>query len=75
VSFARSGDVAIAHQILGAGPSDIVFVRGMTGDILSTWDQPLLPAAPNESKRPIDHRSGAFLGSPFGIETTRGGVQ
>jgi hypothetical protein len=45
--FARSGDVAIAHQILGAGPSDIVFVRGMTGDILSTWDQPLLPAAPN----------------------------
>jgi hypothetical protein len=46
VSFARSGDVAIAHQILGAGPSYIVFVRGMTGDILSTRYQPLLPAAP-----------------------------
>jgi pimeloyl-ACP methyl ester carboxylesterase len=24
------------------GPIDIVFVRGITGDLLSTWEQPLL---------------------------------
>jgi class 3 adenylate cyclase len=42
VNYARSGDVAIAYQIVGSGPPDIVFVRGTTGDLLSTWEQPLL---------------------------------
>jgi len=42
VSYARSGDVAIAYQVVGAGAPDIVFVRGLTGDLLSTWEQPLL---------------------------------
>lgn len=42
VSYARSGDVAIAYQVVGSGPVDIVFVRGMVGDLLSTWEQPLL---------------------------------
>ncbi len=42
VSYARSGDVAIAYQVVGDGPTDIVFVRGITGDLLSTWEQPLL---------------------------------
>lgn len=42
VSYARSGDVAIAYQVVGEGPPDIVFARGQTGDLLSTWEQPLL---------------------------------
>ena len=42
VSYARSGDVAIACQVVGSGPVDIVFVRGFSGDLLSTWEQPLL---------------------------------
>ncbi len=42
VSYARSGVVAIAYQVVGEGPVDIVFVRGITGDLLSTWEQPLL---------------------------------
>jgi pimeloyl-ACP methyl ester carboxylesterase len=42
VSYARSGDVAIAYQIVGTGPPDLIFVRGTTGDLLSTWEQPLL---------------------------------
>jgi hypothetical protein len=42
VSYARSGDVAIAYQVVGSGPVDIVFVRGFSGDLLSTWEQPLL---------------------------------
>jgi pimeloyl-ACP methyl ester carboxylesterase len=43
VRYARSGEVAIAYQVVGEGPPvDIVFVRGFAGDLLSTWDQPLL---------------------------------
>lgn len=42
VSYARSGDVAIAYQVVGQGPTDVVFVRGIAGDLLSTWEQPLL---------------------------------
>ena len=42
VSYARSGDVSIAYQVIGDGRPDIVFVRGVTGDLLSTWEQPLL---------------------------------
>jgi len=42
VCYARSGDVAIAYQLVGEGPIDLVFVRGFAGDLLSTWDQPLL---------------------------------
>ncbi len=42
IRYARSGNVAIAYQEVGSGPIDIIFVRGMTGDLLSTWDQPLL---------------------------------
>ena len=42
VSYARSGDVAVAYQVVGGGPPDLVFVRGIAGDLLSTWEQPLL---------------------------------
>lgn len=42
VRYARSGDVAIAYQVVGDGHPDIVFVRGVAGDLVSTWDQPLL---------------------------------
>jgi class 3 adenylate cyclase len=42
VSYARSGDVAIGYQVVGTGPPDVVFVRGVAGDLLSTWEQPLL---------------------------------
>ena len=42
VSYALSGEVAVAYQVVGDGPTDIVVVRGITGDLLSTWEQPLL---------------------------------
>src|SRR5438552_12202929 len=42
VSYARSGEVAVAYQLVGEGPPDLVFVRGIAGDLLSTWEQPLL---------------------------------
>ena len=42
VHYARSGDVSIAYQVVGEAPPDILFVRGLAGDLLSTWDQPLM---------------------------------
>ena len=42
VQYAKSGDVSIAYQVIGDGPTDVVFVRGFTGDLLSAWDEPLL---------------------------------
>ncbi|MGH3078311.1 MAG: adenylate/guanylate cyclase domain-containing protein [Gaiellaceae bacterium] len=42
VSYARSGDVAIAYQTVGAGSVDVLFARGFAGDLLSVWEQPLL---------------------------------
>lgn len=42
IHYARSGDLAIAYQVVGDGSPDIVFFRGLTGDLLSTWEQPLL---------------------------------
>ncbi len=46
VHYARSGDVAIAYQVVtgatGTTGTDVVFVRHMSGDLVSTWEQPLL---------------------------------
>ena len=42
VSYARSGDVAIAYQTVGSGSVDVLFARGFAGDLLSVWEQPLL---------------------------------
>jgi class 3 adenylate cyclase len=41
VHYTRSGDVAIAYQVVGDGLMDIVFVRGTLADLLAAWDQPL----------------------------------
>jgi class 3 adenylate cyclase len=42
VAYARSGDVAVAYQVIGEGNVDVVFLRGTSGDLVSTWEQPLL---------------------------------
>jgi class 3 adenylate cyclase len=40
IRYARSGDVAIAYQVLGEGPIDLVFVP-FFGSIRWNWEQPL----------------------------------
>ena len=41
VRYARSGGVSIAYQSFGAGPVDLVVVRGSLSDLASVWEQPL----------------------------------
>jgi class 3 adenylate cyclase len=41
VKYARSGNVAIAYQVVGTGPLDLVFIRGTLAELLTAWEQPL----------------------------------
>ena len=41
VKYARSGNVAIAYQVVGDGPVDMVFIRGTLAELLTAWEQPL----------------------------------
>src|SRR5262245_12311407 len=42
--YARSGDIAIAYQVLGAGPFDVVFAPGAVSHVELNWDSPGLAA-------------------------------
>lgn len=40
--YAKSGDVNIAYQVLGAGPIDVVYVPGWVSHIEYGWEQPIV---------------------------------
>jgi pimeloyl-ACP methyl ester carboxylesterase len=40
IRYARSGDVAIAYQVVGNGPVDLILVTGFVSNILYAWEQP-----------------------------------
>jgi class 3 adenylate cyclase len=42
--YARSGDVAVAYQVLGEGPFDVVFVPGTISHVELCWDAPGMAA-------------------------------
>jgi len=42
VCYARSGEVAIAYQIVGDGPHDLVFVTGFVSNLAYAWEHPIV---------------------------------
>ena len=40
--YARSGDVSIAYQVVGAGPHDLVVAPGFISHVELAWEQPAL---------------------------------
>jgi class 3 adenylate cyclase len=38
--YARSGDLSIAHQVVGDGPFDLVYVPGWVSNIELMWEEP-----------------------------------
>lgn len=40
--YAKSGEVNIAYQVLGSGPSDLVYVPGWLSNVEMMWENPLL---------------------------------
>jgi class 3 adenylate cyclase len=74
VQYAKSGDVSIAYQAIGDGRPDLVFVRGLTGDLLSSWEQPLLirhlvELASNGRLLALDKRGTGLSDRAVGVPT------
>jgi len=42
--YARSGDIHIAYQVVGAGPFDLLFVPGFVSHLEANWDDPNIAA-------------------------------
>lgn len=42
VRYAKSGDVRLAYQVLGAGPPDLVFQPGFVSHLDLAWEEPFL---------------------------------
>ena len=42
IKYARSGDVSIAYQVVGEGPTDLVIVFGYVSNIEVNWEEPML---------------------------------
>jgi pimeloyl-ACP methyl ester carboxylesterase len=42
ISYAHSGDINIAYQIVGSGPLDLVFVPGYISNLALSWEEPRL---------------------------------
>ena len=40
IRYTRSGDVAIAYQIIGTGRIDLVFVTGFVSNLTWAWEHP-----------------------------------
>jgi pimeloyl-ACP methyl ester carboxylesterase len=40
--YARSGEVHVAFQVVGDGPTDLVVVPGFTGHLEAIWEHPLM---------------------------------
>jgi class 3 adenylate cyclase len=40
IRYTRSGDVAIAYQLIGDGPADLVFVTGFVSNLAWAWEHP-----------------------------------
>jgi class 3 adenylate cyclase len=42
ICYTRSGDVAIAYQVVGSGPRDLVFVTGFVSNLAYAWEHPIV---------------------------------
>jgi pimeloyl-ACP methyl ester carboxylesterase len=40
VRYARNGDVALADQVVGGGPTDLMFVPGYGSNLIWNWELP-----------------------------------
>jgi class 3 adenylate cyclase/pimeloyl-ACP methyl ester carboxylesterase len=40
--FAWNGDIALAYQVLGEGPTDLLYLSGWVSNVELNWDQPLM---------------------------------
>ena len=72
VRYARSGNVNIAYQVVGDGPSDVVFVMGWVSHLEYFWNEPsfarFLSRLAAKSRLIIFDKRGTGLSDPVPIE-------
>ena len=55
-SYAWNGDVALAYQVIGDGPIDLIYYQGLESNVDLNWDSPRMsrfPARPRQTARVI----------------------
>jgi pimeloyl-ACP methyl ester carboxylesterase len=66
--YARSGDISISYQVLGAGPLDLVLVPGFVSHLEASWDEPnlahLLMSLASFSRLILFDKRGTGLSDP-----------
>ncbi len=72
VAYARSGKAAIAFEVLGDGPVDLVYLPGFINNLEAIWDNPLmarfLDRLASFSRLVIVDRRGSGLSDRFSPE-------
>jgi len=51
IRYARNGDVALAYQVLGDGPLDLVFLPAFINNIEIAWESPRMRGSSDASRR------------------------
>jgi class 3 adenylate cyclase len=71
-SYAQSGDVNIAYQVLGSGPPDLVYVPGFVSNIEVMWEDPglaqFLERLASFSRLIIFDKRGTGLSDPVPVD-------
>jgi pimeloyl-ACP methyl ester carboxylesterase len=72
--YARSGDLFIAYQVVGAGPFDLVFAPGYSSHLEINWEWPsyarMLNRLASFSRLILFDRRGTGLSDPVGAPAT-----
>jgi pimeloyl-ACP methyl ester carboxylesterase len=70
--YAKSGDVNIAYQVAGAGPTDLVYVPGWVSNIEVMWEDPglaqFMRRLASFSRLIIFDKRGTGLSDPVGVD-------
>jgi pimeloyl-ACP methyl ester carboxylesterase len=69
ISYARNGDVALAYQILGDGPTDLLLLIGYLSNLEYAWEYPsraaFLTRLRHGRRLILMDRRGSGLSDPF----------
>jgi pimeloyl-ACP methyl ester carboxylesterase/DNA-binding SARP family transcriptional activator len=72
VHYARSGEVSIAYQVLGDGPTDLVWVPGWVSNLEVAWEEPryaaFLRALARHRRVLLFDKRGTGLSDPVPVE-------
>jgi pimeloyl-ACP methyl ester carboxylesterase len=70
--YAKSGDLNIAYQVVGAGPLDLIYVPGWISNVELNWEEPahahVLERLASFSRLILFDKRGTGLSDPVGLD-------